>query len=527
MQNLKDIGKKYSFDYAGIFFVALAIILGGMVRFYPALRSDFPLNDGGLFYQMTQDLLDHRFVLPVFTTYNNTSIPFSYPPLAFYVMAFIKDVFGIGIITQLQFLPALISTLTIPAFYFLSRSVTGSKVISTIASYAYALLPASFVWLIMGGGITRSLGLLFAILALIAVLAMCREPRLSYLLLSIAFCSLTVLSHPEIAWFLFLSSILVVIFYGMHKKSILYAFLTAIGVLLLTSPWWITILHRFGFSQFLDAFRTAGSINLSLFVLNFSAELFASIILVLAFIGIFSDIARRKFFVVCWLLLITIFLPRSGITLATIPIAMLYGSGFTFVLIPGLLSYTGKISDEFLSISALLKERISKIAFGVIVLLAFISALLIPIIGSSMVNALSPYDRQAMEWIAHNTPVDAKFVVLTGGEWYSDYVSEWFPALAQRNSVATVQGSEWMADNEFSHTIDRYQQLQSYSSQVTGCNIDVLSSELDKGLLIYIDKSQFGDYFKTTSFLGRDTCDQYQLLYENPGAVVIKVDVDH
>ena len=38
-------------------------------------------------------------------------------------------------------------------------------------------------------------------------------------------------------------------------------------------------------------------------------------------------------------------------------------------------------------------------------------------------------------------------MVLSGGEWGSDDVAEWFPALTGRVSVATSQGLEWTGEN--------------------------------------------------------------------------------
>ena len=44
-----------------------------------------------------------------------------------------------------------------------------------------------------------------------------------------------------------------------------------------------------------------------------------------------------------------------------------------------------------------------------------------------------------------NTPEDAVLAVVTGGDyWEVDAVSEWFPAIADRRSAATVQGHEWL-----------------------------------------------------------------------------------
>jgi len=61
-------------------------------------------------------------------------------------------------------------------------------------------------------------------------------------------------------------------------------------------------------------------------------------------------------------------------------------------------------------------------------------------------EALPAAEREAMAWIANQTPAASKFLVLSPKtSWEVDYVLEWFPALAHRKSVLTVQGSEWLA----------------------------------------------------------------------------------
>ena len=67
--------KSKSLDYITLFAVSFAVLLGGAVRFFPVYLSHFPLNDGGLFLSMTQDILDHNFSLPVYTSYNGNAIP--------------------------------------------------------------------------------------------------------------------------------------------------------------------------------------------------------------------------------------------------------------------------------------------------------------------------------------------------------------------------------------------------------------------------------------------------------------------
>ncbi len=52
----------------------------------------------------------------------------------------------------------------------------------------------------------------------------------------------------------------------------------------------------------------------------------------------------------------------------------------------------------------------------------------------------------AMKWITNNTPKDSDFVIMEiNSTWSVDKVSEWFPTIAGRKSITTVQGTEWLA----------------------------------------------------------------------------------
>jgi hypothetical protein len=524
MQKLKSSLLSKSLDRMSLFFVSFAVLLGAVVRFYPILLSNFPLNDGGLFYQMTQDILQNNFSMPVYTSYNGGAIPFSYPPLAFYLMAFINHALHIGIISQLHYLPALISTLTIPALYFLSRKITDSMEISLFAVIGFALMPQSFVWLIMGGGITRSLGILFALMALLFVWQMFHIPSIYSLLLSILFCTLTILSHPAITWFLFLTALLIALMYGRNKTGILYAILTITGILLITSPWWIVILQRFGLSSFLNASQTSGLVNLSVILFSFTGEPFATILAVIALLGIFAEITRRRYFLLFWLIVIALFSPRGGPWLATIPASMLFGSGVVLVVVPGLVSFKGWASEGTSTLMEIFQYRIVKIAFGVILVFALFSAMVFPYIGDSELKTLSSYDRQAMQWVSQNTPKDSKFIISTGGEWPIDFVSEWFPALSMRNSASTVQGSEWLPENEFTHQIKVYKELQSCAMQGLSCILSWAKDNRIAYSYLYLSKSLLG-YQDIRNPLA-DTpapSDHFTLVYENPGVDVYKL----
>jgi hypothetical protein len=56
------------------------LFLGSLIRIFFIVNSNFPLNDGGMFYTMINELVAHDFNLPVFTSYNHNNIPFTITP---------------------------------------------------------------------------------------------------------------------------------------------------------------------------------------------------------------------------------------------------------------------------------------------------------------------------------------------------------------------------------------------------------------------------------------------------------------
>ena len=142
-----------------------ALAVGALIRGWHVWGADFPLNDGGLFYVMVRDIQHAHYHLPAFTSYNGAHIPFGYSPLTFYLAAALNDA-GVDLLTLFRVLPFLASTACIAAFYLLARDMLESRAAIAASLLAFAIVPRGFVWLLMGGGLTRSFGYLFALLAL-------------------------------------------------------------------------------------------------------------------------------------------------------------------------------------------------------------------------------------------------------------------------------------------------------------------------------------------------------------------------
>jgi hypothetical protein len=92
--------------------LGVIFILGAAVRLAPIVSLEYPLNDGGLFAQLVDDLLTNCFRLPEFTTYNQGGIPYAYPPLSFYLAASLVRLLPVSTITGVRLLPAIVSLLT-------------------------------------------------------------------------------------------------------------------------------------------------------------------------------------------------------------------------------------------------------------------------------------------------------------------------------------------------------------------------------------------------------------------------------
>lgn len=80
------------------------------------------------------------------------------------------------------------------------------------------------------------------------------------------------------------------------------------------------------------------------------------------------------------------------------------------------------------------------------------------------IPALSKNDLAAINWAKANAPADAQFLVMPTNQWAMDAPAEWFPALAERSSVTTVQGAEWLPNGEFRRRVQRHDKLRKLKS---------------------------------------------------------------
>jgi hypothetical protein len=139
--------------------------------------------------------------------------------------------------------------------------------------------------------------------------------------------------------------------------------------------------------------------------------------------------------------------------------------------------------------------------------------------GMSDMGSLSSQERQAMSWVARQTAAEARFLVVAGTPWEIDRNSEWLPVLANRKSVATVQGYEYRPVGEFAQKKREYIELQGCAGWVSRCLQDWSRATGVGFTHVYIPKIPDRDCCRLLRYsLERDPA--YRVVYDGPGAVL-------
>jgi hypothetical protein len=452
-------------EWADLIFF-LAMILGAFMRFNPTMLAGFAINDGGMFAVMVDDLKTSRYLLPAFTTYNHLNIPFAYPPLGFYLGRITADLFGLSATEVVRWVPAFFASLSIPAFYLLALRLLKNKYYASVSTLFFALMPRALSWFVMGGGLTRSPGQFFMLLTLATVVRLYEENRRSDIFLAGVLGGLAVMSHPEAAVHTAVSSVFLWMMLSRNRRGFLNSVFVALIVVVVTAPWWATVIGHHGLEPLFKGAATGQKalavFNLVFFV--FTEEPYATVLAVLGLIGIVDRLRRRDYLLPLWMAIPFFVEGRSAAGPAAIPLAMLAAIGLVDIVLAALQSWAGNPQAQDGS------EQITPDERNVFIYLLLYLLFSTYQFGFGLSNAtVYPADREAMQWVKESTAADSRFLVLTGTDSVScDSVMEWFPALTRRQSIYTVQGTEWTEGSNFNNYV-----VSTYPVQACLTNADV------------------------------------------------------
>ena len=502
----------------------VSCVLGLLARLAIPASASFPLNDGGLFLQMTRDIAADGFGIPAVTTYNHAAIPFAYPPLALWLTALAIDLLGLRPLVVFQIAPALVSALTVPAFFLVSQSLLRRPITAGLATLLFALTPRTYEWQIMGGGITRAPGFLFALLALNSFTRGLRGGHDKNLAWAAVWAALTALTHPEAAFQLAIGAALLFLVIDHSARGAVRVAVLAVLILILAAPWWATVLSRHGVDPFLAAIRAAGqdSTNLlgrlfSAFRFEFTGEAYLSLAAMLTLIGLAAGSAPvTRLLLAIWMFVSYLAEPRGGTLFMMIPASMLGGLG-----LEGLLHLAGhpgeQASNARRSLPQVLDAAGPRTMLAFIIMYMLVAAYVTPF--KVLRHAtLKASEIRAMAWIGAKTPPDATFLVLTAGQPLLDPASDWFPALSDRISAATAFGYEWHPGFEFAERIRSYQQAQACVQQSAGCLLAWSESTGIPFTHVYIGPQALRSPILTA--LSQD--DNYRVIYTGAEVIILE-----
>jgi len=402
-----------------------ALLLGGAMRLFPGLTHAWALNDGGLFLAMARSISSAG-GLATTVTYDG-QLPFCYPPMGFVLPALLSRL-GLPLAFYFRVAPGLWSTAMVWAVWRLARAVWRDDRAAAAAALTLALLPWSYIWYIMGGGVARAPAYFFAVLAIERALRLFRDREANSFLLLTLFTALTISTHLECAHYLAVSLLVIALLYVRDGRNFGRLLAVLAGALLLTSPWWGLCLARYGLGPFLNAYDSGAS-GWQHRSWALSGEPYPLLGLVAAG-GMGLALRRKDWLVPLWALAVVIAEPRSTRALLAVPIAL--AAGYCVASCwpqPG-----GRWKGAR--------------AAGATVLVVW--GLLISVLFTTHMRSLTAADLTAMAFLKNHAKPGTNVLVLPAGyDWGDDRSGEWLPALTSCNSISTVQGAEWLPDNAF------------------------------------------------------------------------------
>ncbi|MFN8382151.1 MAG: glycosyltransferase family 39 protein [Anaerolineales bacterium] len=457
-----------STDDIAVLILFSAIIFGTWLRIMPVWMAGFPINDGGMFYTMIQDLQANHYTLPLLTTYNQLSIPYVYPPLGFYIGAAITNLLKLSSpLSVVQWLPGILNAFCIPAFYMLAKEISANKLQSAVSTLVFAFIPHLTAWFSMGGGLTRSLGAFFMLLAITNIHRVFANNSNKDIWGAIIFSSLGALSHTEAPIYTIAIAVYVWAMKSHSIEGIKKGLLISMGVLICTSPWLIWINNNHGLAPLISAgqtsFRSIWSILKLLNIDLLTEEPYLDILGAIGILGMAFLVTRKNFFLPGMIVVIFLSHPRSAHTIGNIPLAMAAGYFVTDVLLPSITSSQVNPANR-----NKIKQYTLPIFFAILIPYVISNSLYYEITLSQ--KHVSESDKNAMAWVEENTAKESKFLVITGEtNGLCDSTSEWFPALAKRQSLGTLQGNEWLKGKEFTQFAGNIQTVQACSGVGFDC----------------------------------------------------------
>jgi hypothetical protein len=310
--------QKKKFRLGGDFLVISSlVVIFSFLFFYANVKDAFPRGSAGFYSLMAETIAGAHFALPTtIPFYGPGGIPFAYPPLAFYLMAFFTDLLKVAPFVYLRFAPPLFLTASLVPLFLLARQITGTTRQAALATIFFGTSLGIISYHNDAGGVSRGLALLSMLWGMYFSYRSFAAPKTRTVVLAVVFLGLTILSDLSYAGFALAWLVVAGIFATGQStlKRIGLLVSMILGMLLVSMPWWLTVVARDGFDIFLNVLNTHGNAAgflalvdpikyLNLFWSTFLSGNESLLLVGAASLGLFVSLARGKYFLPLLLLL--------------------------------------------------------------------------------------------------------------------------------------------------------------------------------------------------------------------------------
>lgn len=461
----------------------IPILLGIYFRLQhiPRIPVGTPFRLGGLFYEFSRQIIENNYALPKnIPFYSAGGIPFAYPPLGFYVQAFIIDIFSPPRFWTVNWLPPLVAALTVPSFYFLLRKLTDDKNLVLGALFAYALMPAAFTNQIEAAGLAEAFGTLSLIWYAHQLIGLQKTGRWQNIVGAGIWLAASVSSSPGSAVGAVIGSLLFCgqMFLNGNKFTIRLVF-AGVGGFILSAPYWLTVIHNHGFAIF--ATPMGGQFNgetgswivrfiQSFLTFNYAGGEFAILWNLLILLGLLWYILQEKAFLPLLFVLLAL-IPREGVWLTALVTPLFAGAGLVYIAAPLLKTAFNKLSSQRVRL-----RFFTGAALLVMISLFMNATLALENLHSDPEWQISAAQIAELERLKSDIPSDAQVLVVG-----NQALEEWAPQILRREVINTQFGLEWQPD-EYARYLAIYEAIETDQNWD-----DVLNASAANELYLLID----------------------------------------
>ncbi|XVH33367.1 glycosyltransferase family 39 protein (plasmid) [Haloferacaceae archaeon DSL9] len=503
----------------GRYWLAAAVVAGAVIVAKYYLTHPYPAYATALFLHMAEILVENGYSRPeTVPLYTADGLPFAYPPLMFYVMAFLIDI-GIDPLQLSRLLPGVLYICALIPYFYLAREFLSVRE-AGFATVAFAVTPQLFRWHITGGGTVRAAGLLLTIAGLYVGVRLFRTGNWRLVLPGMLLYGLTMLTHPVFTAYFGISYLVFFIAFSRSPRGLVHGILVAVGGTIIGAPWWYYVSNTYGSETILNASTTHGGLGIGGMDLAAAEELiFGSgdqwvILTLISLVGAIYLLSRRRYAILAWFVATAVVIPQPR-----------------FRFIPGMMLISVLVAGEIVpkAVAAVSRDERPDGAF-----LAVFAVLIVSMTWfggysvttdpldeerSMMPAYVDDDDIAAMNWVANETPEDAQFVVIADQ-------AEWFPYVADRTNLFGPWGVEWAPAETYEHHRTTHGQLANCND--AACVSGILDANDVEADYVYVPKGEYvyrggietQDAEMRSSFIASE---RYTLVYENDGAMVFRI----